>query len=128
MSSLHKLPQYVLTTSSWLTKAVGLALLLLVVTIAIGEGPPNPFKLSSRELILLISLLVSLAGTILVLWNQLIGGIAILGGMILFMGETHQWVFWAFALVGVLNIVCWTLGKLHRKHFDSIKKLHVAGE
>ena len=99
---------------SWLVKAAGVALLGLVLVIAIGEGPPNPFELSSRELLLMVSLLVTLAGTVLALWRQLIGGIVITAGMIPFIAESRQWVFWAFFVVGIGNIVCWWLKKITR--------------
>ena len=118
MNSTGKLTNYVITLFSWLVKAAGLALLLLVVVIAIGEGPPNPFKLTGRELFLFVCLLVTLAGTILALWHQMIGGIAVLAGMIPFIGESSQWVFRAFALIGVLNILCWWLKKLQEKRTE----------
>ena len=90
MNSAGKLTSYVITIFSWLVKAAGLALLLLVVVIAIGEGSPNPFELTGRELLLMICLLVTLAGTALALWRQMIGGIAMLAGMIPFIGESRQ--------------------------------------
>jgi len=109
MNNIWKSISYGRTIFSWIVKSAGILLLLLVVVIAIGEGPPNPFKLTARELFLMISLLVTLAGIILALWRQLFGGIAILIGMIPFAGELHQWIFYAFVLVGILNIVCWWL-------------------
>jgi len=63
----------------------------------------------------MICLLVTLAGTILALWHQMIGGIAMLAGMVPFIGKSRQWVFWAFALIGVLNILCWWLKRLQGK-------------
>ena len=95
----------------WFVKGIGLALLLLVLAIAIGEGPPNPFKLSQRELFLMICLLITLAGIVLALWRQGIGGAMMLAGMIPFAGETHQWLLYAFGLIGILNIICWRLRK-----------------
>ncbi len=115
MNSAGKLTSYVITIFSWSAKGAGLALLLLVVVIAIGEGPPNPFELTGRELFLFVCLLVTLVGTVLALWHQVIGGIAILAGMIPFISESGQWVFWVFALIGVLNVACWWLKKLQGK-------------
>jgi len=111
MSGKRKFKAYFAGGLSWAVKAVGLALLALVLVIAIGEGPPNPFELSGRELFLMISLLVTLTGTVLALWRQLVGGILILGGQIPFMDHWGQWVFAAFVIVGILNIVCWWLKK-----------------
>jgi len=112
MSGKVKFLKISVTVVSWLVKGAGLALLGLVLVIAIGEGPPNPFELSGRELFLMISLLVTLAGTVLALWRQLIGGIVITAGMIPFIAESHKWVFWAFFVVGIGNIVCWWLRKI----------------
>lgn len=109
MSGKRKFKAYFAGGLSWAVKAAGLALLALVLVIAIGEGPPNPFKLSSRELFLMISLFVTLAGTVLALRRQLIGGILILAGQIPFMYHWGQWAFAAFVIVGILNIVCWWL-------------------
>lgn len=112
MGGVEKSGKYGIVAFSWLVKAAGVALLLLVLVIAIGEGPPNPFKLKARELFLMISLLVTLTGIILALWWQLLGGVAMIAGMVAFIGESRQWIFWAFALIGVLNVVCWWLKKL----------------
>ena len=100
----------------WFVKGIGLALLLLVLAIAIGEGPPNPFKLSPRELFLMICLLITLAGIVLALWRQGTGGVMMLAGMIPFAGETHQWLFYAFGLIGILNIFCWWLKRKCSTH------------
>lgn len=119
---MRKLTGYSITFFSWVVKGVGLALLLLVVVIAVGEGPPNPFELSPRELVLFISLLITLIGIVLALLRQLIGGIAILVGMISFAGESQQWIFYAFILIGILNVLCWWLKKLRTKGCDYRKE------
>ncbi len=98
--------------ADWVVKGAGLALLGLVLVIFIGEGPPNPFELSHRELFLMISFLVTLIGTVLALWQQFVGGIAIVAGMIPFIGESRQWVFWAFFAIGIGNILCWQLRRI----------------
>ena len=59
MERIEKLRKCGMTIFYWLVKGAGLVLLGLVLVIAIGEGPPNPFKLSLRELALMVSLLVS---------------------------------------------------------------------
>jgi len=111
MSDFIELRKCILGVFSWLVKAAGLALLGLVLVIAVGEGPPNPFKLSGRELFLMISLLVTLAGTVLALWRQLIGGILILTGQLPFINHWNQRVFATFVMVGVLNLLCWWFRK-----------------
>lgn len=109
MSGIGRLGNYAITFFSWVVKAIGSVLLLLIVVIFIGEGPPNPLKLNPKELFLMVSLLITLAGIVLAFWRQLVGGVAILVGMIPFVGESQQWIFWAFVLIGVLNILCWWL-------------------
>ena len=90
-------------------------ILLLVLTIFIGEGPPNPFKLTSRELLLMVGLLTTLVGLALALWRQLVGGIVILvgiAGFTIIAGVQETWLFYAFWLLGLLNILCWWLRRL----------------
>ena len=118
MSGKRKFKAYLVGGLSWVIKAAGLALLALVLVIAIGEGPPNPFGLSSRELFLMVSLLVTLVGTVLAMWRQLIGGILILAGQLPFIDHWGQWVFAAFVIVGILNLLCWWFKKSSKKSDD----------
>ena len=102
----------------WLVKGLGLAVLLLILAIFIGEGPPNPFKLTARELVLMFFFLTIWIGLALSVWRQLIGGIVIIAGIGSFTiigGMGHSWVFYAFWLMGILNILCWWLKKLQKK-------------
>ena len=115
MNRIEKLRRYGINIFCWLVKGAGLALLGLVLAIVVGEGPPNPFELTRRELLLFVSLLVTLAGIVLALWQQLMGGLAMLIGMIPFIGESGQWIFWAFAITGILNVLCWWPKKLYNK-------------
>ena len=114
----RKLGRYGLNIFCWLVKVAGLAVLLLLLAIFIGEGPPNPFKLTARELFIMVMLLTILTGLALALWRQLTGGIVILTGVVSFMiigGIQHNWVFYAFWVMGLLNILCWWLKKLQKK-------------
>ena len=100
-----------------MVKGVGLAVLLLLLAIFIGEGPPNPFKLTARELFIMVILLTTLTGLALAVWRQLIGGIVVLTGIgsyTIFGGIEHNWVFYAFWLIGLLNLFCWWLRKLQK--------------
>ncbi len=115
MNNTQKLKTYGTRIFCWLVKGAGLAVLGLVLVIFIGEGPPNPFELTARELFLFVSLLATLVGLGLALWNQLVSGIVILVGIIPFAGERLLWLFWAFAAVGVCNILCWWLKKLQKQ-------------
>ena len=114
MSKVRRLIGYALMVCSWAVKGCGVALLLLVLVIAIGEGPPNPFELSGRELVLLVSFLVTLAGVVVALWRQVVGGAFIVAGIAVFIGESSGWVFKAFLAIGILNIFCGCVRKLLR--------------
>ncbi len=118
MKGIQKLRKYAIKTFSWLVKGVGVAILLLLLAILIGEGPPNPFKLTVRELFLMVVLLITLIGLALAVWRQLIGGIVVLAGIAgftIFGGIQQNWVFYAFWVIGLLNIICWWLERLQRK-------------
>ena len=114
MERIEKLRKCGMIIFCRLVKGAGLVLLGLVLVIAIGEGPPNPFKLSLRELALMVSLLVILGGTVCAMWRQGVGGVVMTGGWIVFSivnGRLPKgWFFNMFLLVGILNIVCWWLG------------------
>ena len=117
--NIQKLRRYGINIFSWLVKGAGVGVLLLILAIFIGEGPPNPFKLTPRELLLFASLFTTLVGLVLALWKQLIGGILILLGIIAFAGEGfEQWLFWAFVLIGIGNMLCWLLRKLTKDKPD----------
>ena len=122
---IQKSGRYGLNIFCWLVKGVGLAVLGLLLAIFIGEGPPNPFKLSARELFIMVMLLITLAGLALAVWRQLIGGIVILAGVAsytIFSGIEHNWVFYAFWLIGPLNIICWKLRKLQGEEMGAAEK------
>ena len=110
----RKYGKYAVNIFSWLVKGVGAAVLLLVLAIFIGEGSPNPFKLTGRELGFMLIFLITITGLALALWRQLMGGIVILAGIAcitIIFGIQNSWVFHAFWLIGVLNIICGWLGR-----------------
>ena len=114
MKNLAKFMKYGTNILCWLVKGIGAALLLLLLAIVVGEGPPNPFKLSAKELFIMAVLIITIIGFGLAIWRQLIGGIFILAGIATFTitgGLEHNWVFYAFWLLGILNIICWILKK-----------------
>lgn len=116
---IQKLERYGLNIFCWLVKGLGLAVLLLILAIFIGEGPPNPLKLTAGELFIMVILLTTLTGLTLAVWRQLTGGIFILTGVVSFTiigGIQHNWVFYAFWMIGLLNILCWWLRKLQKNY------------
>ena len=112
VNSAPKFIRYGINIFCRLVKGIGIALLLLLLVIFIGEGPPNPFKLTARELSFMAVLLTILFGLALAVWQQLIGGIVVLAGIAAFtliFGVQDKWLIFAFLLTGVLNIICWRL-------------------
>ena len=127
VNDVLKLRKYGVKIFYCLVKGAGIAILLLILAIAIGEGPPNPFKLTGRELLLMAFFLATLVGLALAVWRQLIGGIVILTGIAGFTiigGMQETWLFYAFWLVGLLNILCWRLRKFEKKNIGAGKSLY----
>ena len=74
MNSTRKFRKYAITFFRWLVKGAGIAILGLVLVVFVGEGPPNPFKFTARELLFGVGFLVVWVGLALAVWRQLIGG------------------------------------------------------
>ena len=122
MKGKRKLRGYATISFCWVVKIAGLAVFLLILAIFIGEGPPNPFELATRELVLMFFFFTTWAGLGLALWRQLIGGILILTGIAAFTiiaGPQHSWVFHSFWLLGILNLLCWFAHKAKKRIIES---------
>ena len=117
MAGTRTLRTCAVTALCWLVKGAGVAMLLLILAIFIGEGPPNPAKLSARQLLMSGSLLAVCVGFGLAVWRQLTGGMVILAGAIGITaseGLQMNWVFCTFWGIGLLNVLCWWLTKRTR--------------
>jgi len=123
MNDMRRLTEYSIRFFSWVVKAAGMALLLLVVVIAVGEGLPNPLKLTTVELVQMINFVAALSGLVLALRWQGLGGLVTVAGIFLFSTvETieHQKLFaggWFFVIasIGIANLVCWSLKRMRTK-------------
>jgi hypothetical protein len=117
---VNKLPKILLVIFGFMIKAFGLVMVALIAVIFIGEGPPNIFELSAREQILFVCLFITLAGTIATLKLSFIGGIMMVAGMLPFISFdkpfSEHWVFYAFLITGLLNIVYSQLKKFAMKN------------
>jgi hypothetical protein len=119
MGDNQKLKGHFVTGLGRMVKGAGLALLLEVLVICIGEGPPNLLKLKGIELIQMVNFLTALVGLALAVWKQGIGGAVTTIGILLFVfvetiGRVKLFVgtwFLLIGFIGVLNIVCWWLKK-----------------
>ena len=98
-----------------LANIAGAAMLLLVLAFLVGEGPPNPFTLPTRQLIMMIFFFSACVGLALALWKQLIGGIITLFAMAGFFIANGRFplglAFVAITAIGLLNIICSQLKK-----------------
>ncbi len=96
----------------WIARVLGLLLLLLVVTIAVGEviGSTTYQPLTARETLMMCAFVVSLSGLVVGWWREGIGGTFVLGGLACFflVHYLHTgriitgWVFIVLAIPGVL--------------------------
>jgi hypothetical protein len=94
----------------WIARILGSALFLLVLAFIIGEGYPNPLKLTASELISMIAFLMMLIGIPLAWKWEGLGGLIMLIGFIIFwivnyLGSHRVgvgWVFPIFPIVGIL--------------------------
>jgi len=101
----------------WTARLLGAGLLGLLLMFLIGEGPPNPARLSPAENAMMVSLLVALAGFVLLWFREFPGGLASLGGIGAFYAIHFcssfrfpgGWVFPLFFLPGLLALVSWSL-------------------
>jgi hypothetical protein len=89
---------------------LGIVLLLLYVTFAVGVGPP-PLSLGS------VALTIMFAGFIVAWWRDMLGGVLSLVGIGAFYGWNLAnagafpggWVFPLCFLPGVLEVIAWLL-------------------
>jgi len=99
-----------LTVARWTARILGTLILAVIVTFAIGEGVPNPFLLSQREILLFIVILTMIIGQIAAWKWEGIGGLLILSGFAFFAIVNHRIsiniVFGPWLLTGLLYLGC----------------------
>lgn len=99
------------TVLCWTARIIGVALLILITAIAIGEGGPNPFTALLRENLLGLAFLTMTLG-LLVGWKwEGIGGLLIVGGFALFAIVNRPFrinaVIVMWVVTGLMYLVCW---------------------
>ncbi len=107
----------------WVARIAGSLLVLMVIFFVIGEGPPNPLKMSAIEAVALLALLVMVVGLVLAWWREGLGGGLTVGGFVAFwlldLLSSHR--FWPhgafpeFLIVGLLYLFYWRLAIRARK-------------
>lgn len=100
----------------WIAGIYGGLLAALILTIAVGEGPPNPFTQPLPVAIELFGMLAILSGCIIEWKWQGIGAVLVIAGIMTFhVIEKKLWlmgIFPFFDLAGVLFLLSWWLGRL----------------
>lgn len=106
----------------WTARVIGTLLVILTVTIAVGEGMPNPFTQPIAVQIGFLALALILVG-ILAGWRwELSGGIISLFGWCLFFLAVINsprgltWFIIALGLPGALYVTSALLRRYHEKH------------
>ncbi|MFH1614405.1 MAG: hypothetical protein ABIG61_04895 [Planctomycetota bacterium] len=114
----QKFKKYCLIGIRWAARIYGALLAALILTIAIGEGPPNPFTQPLPVAIGLFGMLAMLIGCIVGWKWQGLGAILVIGGIMTFhVIEKRLWLMGAFPLfdlAGILFLFCWCLGRPQR--------------
>lgn len=104
----------------WIARLLGLALMLLFLIIAFGEGLPSPANMTLHESLAFVGLILMLAGVALGWRRELPGGLVILGGYIVFAVANQEvivnWIFGMFPLCGLLFLCAWWL---HHRHITT---------
>ena len=95
----------------WTARAIGIALLILIVALAIGEGVPNPLAMSLQENLIGLALLTMTVG-LLAGWKwEGIGGLLIVGGFAVFAVVNHPFrvnaVMVMWVVIGLMYLACW---------------------
>ncbi|MDP4199325.1 MAG: hypothetical protein Q8922_10675 [Bacteroidota bacterium] len=111
-----------ITVIRWTARIAGLLIVLVVLTLAIGEGLPNPTAMTFPEAIMSVFLLFMLAGILIAWKRELLGGAMLLAGYLGY--RAHELLnrlpmqlfsfLDLFLLLGLVNIALWRLAKRER--------------
>ena len=115
----QKIIKYCATGFGLASRIYGSLLAILVLTITVGEGPPNPFTQPLPVAIELFAMLAMLIGCILGWKWQGIAAILTISGIMAFHIIERRLLlmgaFPLFDLAGILFLISWCLTKLSKK-------------
>ena len=118
MNSFAKQRKYWATAIRWSARIFGTALAAMVLTIAVGEGPPNPFTQPLPVAIELFGMLAMWIGCIIGWKRQGIAAVLIIAGIMTFhIIEKRLLLMGAFPLfdiAAILYLLAWLSGKNHK--------------
>jgi hypothetical protein len=103
------------TIGRWTARIVGTLLVLLFLTIALGEGLPAPSQLTTIEKLQFVGM-IGLAAGLLLAWKWeglggVVGAVAFLLLVAVSRSNLRMWAFWLPAAVAVVHVACWV--RLH---------------
>jgi hypothetical protein len=105
------IPARIIQTVRWVARGSGTLLLALVAAIALGEGFPNPLRLSAAESQMMVAMLTIIAGLAAAWRWEGIGGGLVLGGLSVFSLVNHGMPVNLFFLpvlaTGLMYVLCW---------------------
>lgn len=101
----------IVTVLRWTARIIGVAIFILIVALAVGEGVPNPLSMSVQEDLIGLAFLTMTVG-LLVGWKwEGLGGLLIIGGFGLFAIVNRPFrvnaVIVTWVVTGLLYLVCW---------------------
>ena len=115
-------PSPLAAASRWTARIIGTLLVLGTLTIAIGEGMPNPLTQPAWAQLIFFALALTMIG-ILIGWRwELAGGILSLAGFCLGIVPLNNsprgltWFYFVLALPGVLYVTSALLRRYDQKH------------
>ena len=104
----------------WFARILGSIVLLLVLSMAIGEGlfmeppPGSSGMLKEKDIPLMAGMIIMLAGIVVAWFREGIGGLLMIAGFIPFLVDElkstkgfNAWFLVIFPMIGLLHLFCW---------------------
>ena len=119
MKNLNISANNLLPAIRYIARLFSILLIVLIVTLSLGEGLPDPATLSSVDLLFFGSLLIMLVGLILSWQKENTGGLLLILGFVIFFvvnsfssNSIQLGIFFLlFPLTGILFVLCCRIDK-----------------
>ena len=115
-----KLTAFIVHWAARLSAALvlGMVLIIVVPEVVVGGGGPNFFKMSWTVRFMFAAELLTILGLAVIWWWELLGGLNVLGGMLLFSwlnfqayGTIPGGAFYLFYIPGLLAVISWIIAR-----------------